>query len=175
MKRIFAIFILVVLFALACRKPDQYPDVPELTFKSVDFSQENIGLSFTLTATFTDGDGDIGYYTDKGNGAIFDSSSSPYYSNFVIKLFRFKNGEWTDTIHFHYLGDPIERDTTFSFTTRIPYLTPEGKNKGLKGDIYKTDNLPLGLNDTIRFEAFIYDRALHKSNVITTPAYFIQN
>src|SRR5205823_1110986 len=117
--------------------------IPALTFKSLDFTQTNPGVSFTLVASFTDGDGDIGYHREGGNGAIFDSTYSPYYSNFNITLFRFKNGMWTDTIHFYYPPfNLVTYDTLVTFETRIPYLTPDGKNKGLKGDIYSTHDLP---------------------------------
>jgi hypothetical protein len=143
--------------------------VPTLEFKSLVFSTDASNFeTFTLTATFTDGDGDIGY-----NAADYSDASSPYYSNFVITLFRLHNGVWTDTIV--YCVNSTLTTGVYPIQTRLPYLTPTGKNKGLKGDINKTEDLPVCMSDTIKFTAFLYDRALHKSNVIETPEYFIDN
>jgi hypothetical protein len=49
-------------------------------------------------------------------------------------------------------------------------VTPEVKNKALKGEINRELPLPPNLaNDTFRFEIFIYDRSLNSSNTIVTP------
>jgi hypothetical protein len=161
------IVLILVSFVLltACKKLPTYPEIPVLEYGSLAFEQNAQGFDekFILKATFTDGDGDVGYH-ESGNGAIFDSLSSPYYYNFVITLQILRNNVWKDTIY----GEGI--------SNRIPYLTPEGKHKALKATIDKTDYLPYvaGQSATIRFTAYIYDRALHKSNVITTPAFSIQ-
>ena len=163
--------------------------IPALEFKSLKIAGSDSGISlktFTLTATFTDGDGDIGYYLDRPNEPIFDDSTSDYYYNYVIEMQVQKNGIWQDTIITYELIDTnsdtteADNDTTIVYyndlaSARLPYLTQDGQNKGLKGDIDKTAYLPLLLGDTIRFRAFIYDRALNKSNVIFTPGYFVKN
>jgi hypothetical protein len=57
-----------------------------------------------------------------------------------------------------------------SFNARIPYLTPDDPNKAIKGIIVDTLTLnPAPLFDTIKFKFYIYDRALNKSNVDSTP------
>ena len=151
------------------------------------FGNDGGAKTFTNTATFTDGDGDIGYYQDRPNDPIFDDSTSQYYYNFVLQLQVYSNGNWNDTtisyVDINYNSDTTEADNDTTITlynnlisSRLPYLTQDGQNKGLKGDIDKTAYLPfLPAGDTIRFRGFIYDRALHKSNVIYTPGYFIQN
>ena len=53
---------------------------------------------------------------------------------------------------------------------RIPYIFHAGKDQSLSGDIIMHLDF-LGFpfnNDTLRFDAYIYDRALHKSNTVTT-------
>jgi hypothetical protein len=179
MKKLFFTGMLAALLS-GCGHQVTYPVIPTLEFKSLVFG--NIGNAtgdkiVTLTATFTDGDGDIGYYQDKPNGAIFDSTYSPYYYNFVIELQVFRNGTWKDTAIINEM-DPSNDDTLFyneASSNRLPYLTQTGQNKGLKGDIEKTNFLPYLVGDTIRFKAFIYDRAQHKSNEIVTPGYFVHN
>jgi len=178
--------LLMGLLISGCRNEDTFPDIPTLEYKKLVFGDDSGIKTFTLTATFTDGDGDVGYYLDRPNEAIFDDSLSDYYYNYVIELQVQKNGIWKDTIIFYedieYNIDSIDsdNDTTIVFyndhtSARLPYLTPEGQNKGLKGDIEKTAYLPFLLGDTIRFRAFIYDRALNKSNEIFTPGFFVRN
>ena len=176
----------VLLFGLlfsGCRHEDTYPDIPALEFKNLTFSNVGPAMTFKLTTTFTDGDGDVGYFLDRPNESDFDDSLSDYYYNYVIELQVQSGGEWKDSIISYTdidLSDTtdVDGDTTITFyndlaSARIPYLTPEGQNKGLKGDIDKTAFLPYILVDTIRFRVFIYDRERHKSNVIYTPGYFV--
>jgi len=105
---------------------------------------------------FTDGDGDIGYNDVGNNLPIFDDPNSPYYNNFQVKTFHYENG--------------VLVQDTVDLSARMQNITPEVQNKNLKGDILRELPLPPGLNnDTFHFEIFIYDRALHASNIIVTP------
>lgn len=184
MRNLIFVLLGALLFS-SCNRGDTYPDTPALEYKSLEFGYEQITnlKVFTLTATFTDGDGDIGYYLDRPNEEIFDDTSSEYYYNFVLGLQVQRNGVWKDTtiLDKQYITNPDSTiDTVITYyndiaSARIPYLTQEGQNKGLKGDIRKTAYLPGLLGDTIRFRAFLYDRALHKSNEIFTPGNYIEN
>jgi hypothetical protein len=186
MKKLFLFALIATLFS-GCSNKVTYPDIPTLEFKSMAFGNDGGAKTFTMTATFTDGDGDIGYYQDGSNEPIFDDSSSQYYYNFVIELQVYRNGIWNDTaityIDINYNSDTTETDNDTTYTlyndlisSRLPFLTQDGQNKGLKGDIDKTAYLPfIPAGDTLRFRAFIYDRSLNKSNEIYTPGYFIQN
>ena len=166
-KKIVSVFIIIVCVIASCKKPDEYPDTPTLEFRSLTFSKDTSGFAtFTISARFTDGDGDVGY-----DAADYPDASGPYYSNFVLTMLRFHNGVWTDTIE--WCMETNDTLGIFNMPTRIPNLTPTGKNKSLKGDISKTEDLPACLLDTIKIRAFLYDRALHKSNTIESPAYFI--
>ena len=122
-----------------------------------------------MKMSFTDGDGDIGYYQDRPNDSIFDDSTSEYFYNFKIILQVYKNGVWVDSTS---NGDTIN-PRYYNVSWRIPYLTPDGQNKTLKGDLEQTNELPSPFNDTLRFKTFIYDRMLHKSNEVFTPSYFV--
>jgi hypothetical protein len=155
------LFLIPVLFVVltACKKLPTYPEIPALEYKSVTFGEGSLGKTFTLTVSFTDGDGDIGYH-ESGNGSIYDDTLSQYYRNLVITLFYWDNNEWVE--------DTTERGA------RIPWLTPEGPHKALKATIDKTDDLPF-IVGKIRLTAFIYDRALHKSNIIVTPEFLVNN
>lgn len=148
-----------LLLSYACRKPEVYPDIPAIEFKSIYTVKDNQGYdqNVYVTINFTDGDGDIGYYSKESglNDPMFDDPTSPYYNNFIVKVFIKANGVWNT------LDTPV--------SSRIPYLTPDGKNKALKGEIVREIPVPAPLvNDTLKYDIFIYDRALHQSNTITT-------
>ena len=163
MKRNCFFIVILVVFALtSCRKPEQFPIEPVITFKDMytKLNSQGYDQNIEVVLNFTDGDGDIGY-KESGNGAIFDDPNSQYYENFVVKIYELKNGMW-------YSGHPWD---TIDIGARIPYITPVVSNKALEGEILRELPVPPHLtNDTFRFDIFIYDRGLHKSNIITTPA-----
>jgi hypothetical protein len=159
LNRLFFLAVSVSLFA-SCKKAIEYPVEPILTFKSIGVSKDANGYNTKVLVdiSFTDGDGDIGYYPRESgkNDWIFDDPSSQYYNNFIVKTYIRRAGTWAV-------------DTT-NVSARLPYMTPEGANKALKGDILRELTLPPQLfNDTMKYDIFIWDRALHKSNTVTTP------
>jgi len=142
----------------SCKKPTEYPDQPIISFKSLYTERDAAGLDTKMFVLldFTDGDGDIGYNDVGLNDAIFDDPNSRYYNNFQVKTYHYDNG--------------ILINDTVDLSARMLNVTPDVKNKALKGTILRELPLPPGLaNDTFHFEIFIYDRALHMSNTITTP------
>lgn len=138
-----------------CKKADEYPIEPVITFKSLTTVKDANGFDTQgiLEIEFTDGDGDIGLNAS--------DTSSPYtgeYSNNVHAVFyQFVNGSWAPW-------------SQFDDRSRIPVITPEGSQKAIRGVIRKDHiGFPLSLsNRRIRFDVYIYDRALHRSNVVTT-------
>jgi hypothetical protein len=156
--------VLIVIVALAlssCKKPDEFPVVPAIVYKSIFATQNAQGYDSKLTVllNFTDGDGDIGYKDAGLNDSIFDDPNSQYYNNYVAKIFKLQNSVW------------VAYPTILPLGGRLPYLTPEGSNKSIKGEIACDFDVPLqATNDTFRLDVFIYDRALHQSNTIQTDA-----
>lgn len=158
--------VLFILFAAACSamiyscmKKESYSDIPQIEFAGYYniFDTTKIAKIGVLTISFQDGDGDIGLDSWDLNPP-FDTGSM-YYYNYFIDLYEKKNGIFV-------------KDTTLTtpLRYRIPNLTPDDPNKAIKGFI--VDTIPLNPNpvyDTIQFSMFIYDRALHKSNVAFTP------
>jgi len=98
----------------------------------------------------SDGDGDIGLEEHQ--------TDPPYDAN----LYVFQYG-----VH---KGFQIFIDT-LSF--RIPYVTPEGQNKSLKGEIDVDLDIiyilpPFDTIDTVKYEIYLLDRSLNQSNIITS-------
>jgi hypothetical protein len=151
-----------LFLVIGCTKPQKYPNEPIISYKSfIQYTgsdgADSIGV---LKLSFTDGNGDIGL-NQEDTLPPFDKGG-PYFYDFIIKYFEKQNGAYINV---------LDSLTGLTNNSRIPYLTPEGKNKALTGEIEMQlfINNPLSDYDTIRFEAFIYDRALNKSNTITTP------
>ena len=153
-----AIFATFVLLMSSCLKKQTFSDVPEIGFLGFDlvFDTGQYAKQGILTISYQDGNGDIGLGAGDVNPP-YDTAGT-YYYNFVITYFEKQNGVFKQV------------DLTFPLSTRIPVLTPDDPGKAIKGFISNTMPLPpKPVHDTIRFDAFIYDRALNKSNVISTP------
>jgi len=164
-KIILFILLAVVTGLASCIKEEQYPIEPKIQFvryeNDTSFKDINGNDSIVaLTISYTDGDGDIGLYDS--------DTAEPYKYNYFLKLQYLKNGQRVEVI-------PV--DTTLGFNGRIPILTPTGRNKNIKGEISYVLELyyawALLETDTIGFEVYIKDRALHSSNVVETPMFVI--
>jgi len=158
----FLSFLLVLAVFNGCKKDEVYPIEPVISFKSVALlggsnSKDSMAV---ITVNFTDGDGDIGLNPDDTLAPF--NPGSPYYRNYQMEFYEKINGVWT--------LNPISP----TLGGRLPYLTPKGSNKALKGEIKMDSNLPIHKTlDTCYVNIFIYDRALHKSNVVKTSEFII--
>jgi hypothetical protein len=156
------VLLLLLAAVFGCIKKEEYPVEPVISFGSygvipdVD-GYDSIGV---LTISYTDGDGDIGLND-------YDTVE-PYKYDYFLKFLEWRDGSFQEV---------QLADTSFTFNSRIPILTPEGKNKNIRGDISMFLEMYYAFmalkSDTIAFEVYIQDRALHKSNVLQTPAYII--
>ena len=159
MKRNLLLFSLIIIIS-ACLKTKNYPPVPVIEYKDfVQFGSDSAHLIFS----FKDGDGDIGI--DTLSPPPFNNASNRYYYN-LYKTYYYKLPDGTYSVYVK----PGTQDTTIDLF-RIPNLTPKGQNKVLEGDITVNLNAPYYYPEhtSIKFEFFIYDRAFHKSNVVSTP------
>lgn len=167
MKKLIIYLFLVIITVLAmnsCIEREEFPDIPRISFK--EFTKIDNGMSYDdqgiLTISFTDGDGNIGL----ADGDTFPpyNPASMYYYNFFITYYEKQNGEY------------IAVEIPFQNNARVPLMNEDGSDKPLQGDI----SIELYINnfssqfDTIRFTAFIADRALNHSDTITTPDIIIK-
>ncbi len=157
--KILILIITVLLSGLSCQKIESLPEIPSISFKSfilIDTTDVlgNEGKIGELTFDFEDGDGDIGLTQPDNLSA--DSSNF----NLFFTLFSKTDGEFIEV---------SEDDLETPLNYRIPYIKKEGQNKALKGEIQIDFIYLLFEYDTIKYSFFIVDRALHKSNIETTP------
>jgi hypothetical protein len=165
MKKIINISIICLILFLvvwSCQSMRVYPITPEISFKSLHLYKtidtlDNEVVRAVFTFKVIDGDGDIGL-PDSGSYPGFEDLGN---KNLFIKMFT-KN----DT---GFVEDPIQ------LPYKTPYLEPEGQDKSLiadfeitkdfqKGDLPKADTI-------VKFSCFLYDRQLHMSNTVETPAF----
>ena len=170
-KIVLIILIAFVFGAGACKKVEKFPDTPHIEF--ISFQKiYNPGLELydrgVLTFSFEDGDGDVGL--NSGDTLPPFNAGSVYHYNLIIDFFELQNGELVKVPIVWYNPQTEEYDT-LSLSARIPDLTPDGINKAISGEVHDTLFI-YNFNsdfDTIKFEAYIFDRALHESNTISTP------
>ena len=150
--------VLMLAGASGCMKKQSFPDTPAISLLSFEMFYDTARVARTgiMTISYQDGNGDIGL--SPGDTFSPFQPKGPYYYNYVINVFEKENGVFTPLV------------LAFPLSLRIPVLTPDDPNKAISG--YIVDTIPLyppPPHDTLKFEAFLYDRALNKSNVITTP------
>lgn len=146
------------LLSYSCKKQKEYPIEPiiEMSSRQIYKSPSKIIISFT------DGDGDIGL--DQGDTiAPYNYVEDPFnkfYYNLLLYYFEKQGDEW------------VEVETAIDYFYRVPNITPSGQNKALNGEIEVDLTLPLNRPDSIRYNIELIDRALHESNIITTPVIY---
>ncbi len=158
-KYIFLIIISVLL--TGCPDIEVIPEIPEIEFLSFTLNEDvddlgNVILMGELIFSFQDGDGDIGLPEPD---TITQIDSTDY--DLFFTMYKKIGGVYIQ------LG---EDDLGTPLNYRIPYIEPrEGQNKILRGEINILFEYPTIQYDTIRYDFYITDRALHRSNVESTP------
>ena len=151
----------MVVFLCACRRPEQFPIIPEIKLISFDtYPTTDTTNGAILVFYFQDGDGDLGL-NNTDNRPPFDTASI-YYYNFFCDYYEKRNGifEIVDSVETQVGIQP------FNFNARIPRLSylPEESISGeiyIKMPFYFFDTAP----DTTQIKFYIVDRKLHHSNI----------
>ena len=150
-KIVFIILLSSILFA--CKKSEQFSDVPYLEFRKYQIKDSvdalgNLAKICELHLYFVDGDGDIG---------LFDEDSIPPFDyNLFVNYFEIQNDSLSQI------------DVSPPFHIRIPNLTPSGQNKSLKVNVKYDVNITYRNSDTIKFDLKLFDRALNESDWVGT-------
>jgi hypothetical protein len=149
-KKYPALFLLSLLTLGSCTKIEHLSPIPNIRFNSFAIFDTtdilgNVSKAGRLNFYFEDGDGDLGLKVPSGGQA--DTT------NLFFTLYRKTNG---------------------ISGYRIPYMVRLGQNKILRGTIQVTFLYLFATPaDTIQYDFYIKDRALHKSNVTTTSEIII--
>lgn len=163
----------------ACESAPDYSVEPVIEFKSIKAERGSTGGGteanlVTVTIKYKDGDGDLGLSAEDRQNAPFKdttpSGGNEYYNNYHITM---------------YWATPTGNFQPYPVTQSLNYngaferlLTGDAKPQPIRGEINYTPggreaSLPIldpefAPGNRLKFDIYIYDRALHKSNVITT-------
>jgi hypothetical protein len=172
-------FLLMVLLLSTCKKKEIYPSVPSIEYKDATFYMASDGTDslMVLTFSFKDGDGDIGLNQQDTNPPFqaardkYNFPTNPYYHNLHIDYYELIDNKYQQIIKDL---DPDATPPVFDtlrYQYRIENITPDGRHKAIRGDIeVKIFPSPhFDAKDTVKYEFFIYDRALNKSNRASSP------
>lgn len=146
--------ILTALLLASCNNKPIYPIVPEIAFERMSKDTVAEFENFQFNFSYKDGDGDLGK----------PEPDTLNYDLFIQDMRTDTRPEGVDSI----------------LRYNLPYLTPAARTPSIKGSIQV--NLQGGtaiLNNnlssqTFVFKIWIYDRAGHKSNVITTTPFTVK-
>ncbi len=167
--------IIAILTAIAavilcsCEDIVTYDPMPQVSFSKVyvadtlDALQNEIKLQ-RIHMEVIDGDGNLGLNRDDNTGPY--SPDSVGYNNLYISIFSKINGEYRELSN---LSDKMHY--------RIPFKEPIGQNKYMKAEVIVKVEIPIASfdYDTIRYEFFVYDRDLNKSEVARSCDIAIRN
>lgn len=161
---VISLIVLLSTLIYSCKKHEVYPIEPTIKFNNFIKIDNGTGIDNKgfIVIDFTDGDGDIGLEAEDTIAPY--NIDGDYYYNCLIDYFELEN----DTFR--------KIDLDFTFNVRVPYIEEDLANKGIKGEIEVEvyfNNIN-STNDSIRFEVQLIDRALHKSNIITTPSIYVK-
>jgi hypothetical protein len=161
--------ILLLLLIVSCSKEDpQANEAPSIIYEGVEKIKTQSGkdTAFMVFFSFKDANGDIGF---REEDTVPPYTLPPYNFNLVAEFKGIENGE-----EVFYLIQPSNTDT-FDYSQRIQSLTPAGRYKGISGKMelkVEFGFLPLligTLPDSVKLNIHLIDRALNKSNQISTP------
>jgi len=161
---------LIILFCSCTKSPTESP-IPQITLQSVqEVSYGQYYDSFNFVIGYQDGDGDIGLSQSDTTGEF--NPSSIYYNNLYIDYYEKKGNKFASVKPTLSAVDSVE------WAYRMPVISTEGKNKSIKGTIsfgiLDITPPPPGYYDSIMFKIYIYDRNLHKSNIVQSPVLVLQ-
>ncbi|MCG8410318.1 MAG: hypothetical protein MI739_03430 [Bacteroidales bacterium] len=153
MRKFIFIFSFICLFA-SCSKKENIPITPMINYSDfiVRYESTSLGQQLTgvLSFTFTDGDGDIGFFE---NSDTTNNHSDIIY-DLIIYEYRKQNGQFVinDTIRYW-----------------MPYFEKGIYKQSIKGSIDVKLIRTIHSIDTAQYRFFIKDRGNNQSNVEQTP------
>ncbi len=179
-KYIFLFILSIILLFTTCKKKEIYSSIPLIEYKNALFYKSSSGIDsiMVLAFTFKDGDGDIGldqsdtFYPYQADRDRYNKATNPYHYNLNIDYYELIDNK------FSMILQELEPDSvppiydTLKYNFRIENITPEGRDKAIRGDIEVQiyPNPQPFAKDTVKYKFYIYDRALNKSNTVETPS-----
>lgn len=143
------------LLIFSCKEQEESSTIPRIFKESYEKFANAAGrdTSVFIRFSFIDGDGNI--------GLTQADSVPPFDKNLYVDYFQKENGVFKKVII------PQSSDT-LNFNSRIAELDPNHTGKTIRGEVELNINVSIALRDTIRFDFYITDRDLNRSNTLST-------
>ncbi|MFY0601847.1 MAG: hypothetical protein JXR03_19390 [Cyclobacteriaceae bacterium] len=117
------------------------------------------------------------YFFENGLADTFYVYRNPFHSNFHLKFFKKRNGNYFETSIAQEFN--IDDCNQVNEILRIPVFDSERFGKPTIGNItysYLSNGIvPFLAQDTFKLQFFVYDLELNKSNVIDTPDFLLSD
>jgi len=203
--------LLLILLGSCISPPDNFPSVPEVAFKDMEFVSTTGSDSLIVSVTFKDAEGDLGlnatdvdppfnaltFKRNNTGGLVLYANrpaEAPLYNpidwviNPIVNNTVVRDTVWVEQNQNHnniFVRFYIKRNGVFKefrweaapfFTTfngRFPRILNNNNSQAVEGTI-RYSMLSFGWeslfrNDTIRIDVQVQDRALNKSNIVSSP------
>ena len=158
MKSAISILLISCIIFFSCKKPKVYSDIPLIKYENFRFVDSLGSIIGVLTFSFTDGDGDIGLTQPITSDSLAPPPPDSTYYDLFITMFSKTNG----------IYDTVKFPTPFYY--RLPFYESIGQYKTAQGRIFiQLFYLKPFSWDTVRYKFYIFDRAMHRSNTVTSP------
>lgn len=157
MKKVSVILIFLVISLNQCQETPVYPDYPIISYEnfflyiSINSLEQEV-VTGKLNFSFTDGDGNIGFYPRPDTLLISLPDTQKY--NLFLQLYDMNDDEFVQV---------PEEDGGY-----LKYIIPYMDKQPLSGTVSVTIEYPIIKYDTIFYTFFLYDRDFKKSNTDTS-------
>lgn len=201
----------LILLGSCISPPDNFPSVPEVAFRDMEFVSTNSSDSLIVSITFKDAEGDLGlnstdvappfnaleFKRDNTGGLILYRNRPPEAPRFnpidwvvnpIVNNITVRDTVWVEQNQNHnniFIKFFIKRNGVFrefrwedapfytTFNGRFPRILTDNNTQAVEGTI-RYSMLSFGWqslfrNDTIRIDVQVQDRALNKSNLVSSP------
>jgi hypothetical protein len=171
--------IVAMMGICACNAIPDLNNSPNITFKSIKFAKGKNTFTDTIfiSVDFTDGDGNLGLSSSDTSGQFalrVNGKINLNHYNFIVtpevKYPKEPEANWRAAF---LCPDP---PCANNYNGRFPPLfTNAGEQQPIKGNIvYNIPSLSYPYDSLIRFNVYIQDKSLNKSNTILTDSVLIK-
>ncbi len=159
-KRILLTISVTLLLLNSCRPVNNYSTTPKIDLRYVivkDSLQEDLGYLekyYLVAFKIVDGDWNFGIDTTKDY-----YQNGTHTMNYFAKLYYNDNGNIYE----------YELPAGMNLNGMVPYVPPVGLNDYYKATIIREFSIPIQIDKPIRFEFYVEDHELNRSNTQITP------
>lgn len=158
--------ILVGIFFYSCVKKPKYSSIPVIKYQDfLRYGKYSDPDSVEVAIAFEDEEGDVGFEASEATGIVKDGNLFLvyYYDSANTNYFA----AWDGT------NNPMPPFDTLKIQYRVPPVLAQNEiSQPMKGIIYaklkRISIRPTSAHKTIKYKIYMYDKAMHKSNIVAS-------